>query len=128
MTVFAQRLLQAMKERNINQKKLSELTGVNKGTLSSYMHGKYTPKQDRLYTIAKALNVDEGWLMGYEVPMKPYDPNEDLDGFELTDEMVVDPEVDKLMKILKITLYRITDDEKRKKALDALRATLDLIK
>lgn len=128
MNEFKDRLVDAMKRAEINSAELSRRTGISKGAISNYIKGRYKAAQTNTYLLAKALNVDEGWLMGYEVPMKPYDPNEDLDGFELTDEMVVDPEVDKLVKILKITLYRIADDEKRKKALDALRATLDLIK
>ncbi|WP_243124926.1 hypothetical protein [Clostridium cuniculi] len=34
------------------------------------MSGKYTPKQNNIYLIAEALNVNEAWLMGYDVPME----------------------------------------------------------
>lgn len=33
------------------------------------MSGYAKPKQDRIYLIAKALHVDEAWLIGYDVPM-----------------------------------------------------------
>ena len=33
------------------------------------MSGYAKPKHDRIYLIAKALHVDEAWLIGYDVPM-----------------------------------------------------------
>lgn len=44
-------------------------TGIPKVTLSYYMSGKTEPKADRIYTLAKELNVSEAWLMGFDVPM-----------------------------------------------------------
>lgn len=44
-------------------------TGIPKVTLSYYMSGKTEPKADRIYTLAKVLNVSEAWLMGFDVPM-----------------------------------------------------------
>jgi len=32
------------------------------------MSGRYEAKQEALYLIAKALNVNEAWLMGHDVP------------------------------------------------------------
>lgn len=44
--------------------------GISEAVISQYRSGKYEPKQDRLDEFAKALDVSEGWLMGYDVPME----------------------------------------------------------
>lgn len=40
-----------------------------KSHLSLYLSGKAEPKQDKLAVIGMAFNVNEAWLMGYDVPM-----------------------------------------------------------
>ena len=35
--------------------------------------GRVKPTSDRLYILAKALNVDPAWLLGYDVPMEQAD-------------------------------------------------------
>lgn len=67
--LFASRLRQAMTMRGIKQVELCEMTGIPKSALSQYLRGSFEPKQDRLWTLAKALGVSEAWLMGYEVDM-----------------------------------------------------------
>ena len=67
---FANRLNTAMRIRNIKASELSEKTGISKSSLSEYMNGKYEAKQDGVYLLAKALNVNEAWLMGLDVPME----------------------------------------------------------
>lgn len=68
MVETAERIRQGMELREMNQARLSELAQINKGALSSYLAGRYEPKQTTIYKIAKALNVNEAWLMGYDVP------------------------------------------------------------
>lgn len=63
------RIKEAMEIREIKQAELVEKTGIDKGQMSSYLSGKYKPKQGNLERIAKVLSVDEAWLMGYDVPM-----------------------------------------------------------
>lgn len=48
-------------------------TGIDKGSISHYLNGKYEPKQDAVYKIALCLNVSEMWLWGYDVPMERND-------------------------------------------------------
>ena len=64
------RIKEAMEIREIKQSELVEKTGIDKGQMSSYLSGKYKPKQGNLERIANALFVDEAWLMGYDVPME----------------------------------------------------------
>lgn len=66
---FRSRLKDAMNIRGIKAVDLVERTGFGKSKISQYMNGVYEPKPDALFTIAKALDVDEGWLMGYDCPM-----------------------------------------------------------
>ena len=73
----ANRLNQIMNERNLKQKDILELcqpyckkfnVKLNKNDLSQYVSGKVIPKQDKLSILAIALNVNEVWLMGYNLP------------------------------------------------------------
>ncbi len=66
----ALRMKQAMELNSINQAELVKRTGISKGALSSYLSGRYIPKQNNTYLIAKALNVSAAWLMGADVPME----------------------------------------------------------
>lgn len=68
MDTISNRIKMGMKIRNMKQVDIIERTGINKGALSSYISGKYAPKQNNIYKIAKALDVNEAWLMGYDVP------------------------------------------------------------
>ena len=67
---FATRISLALKIRNMKQSELCRLTGIPKSAMSQYIRGAFEPKQDRIYLLAKALNVSEAWLMGYDVPME----------------------------------------------------------
>lgn len=68
-TIFHERLNFAMKARNFKQVDLVEKTKINKAQISEYISGKCKPKQDKLYLIAKALNVNPSWLLGFDVEM-----------------------------------------------------------
>ena len=70
MATTADRISEAMKLRDIRQADLVKKTGISKGALSSYISGRYVPKQNNVYLIAKALDVIEAWLMGGDVPMQ----------------------------------------------------------
>lgn len=65
----ANRLKYAMSVRRMNQADLIKRTGISSGSLSQYASGFVTPKQNRIYALAKALSVNEAWLMGFDVPM-----------------------------------------------------------
>lgn len=77
-TTTAKRLQQLMAERGLRQKDILEIvapvarlcdTPISKSNLSLYVTGKVDPSNDRLFVLAKALNVSEAWLMGFDVPM-----------------------------------------------------------
>ena len=43
---------------------------VTKGMVSRWVSGAREPRQNKIYILAKALNVNEAWLMGCDVPME----------------------------------------------------------
>lgn len=73
----AERLHQIMSEKNLSQKEILSLckpycekydVTISKSALSQYCSGKYEPDQRRLTILGMALNINEAWLMGYDVP------------------------------------------------------------
>lgn len=72
---FANRLAIAMQLNNINQIELSEKTKafpktISQSLINKYLKGKALARQDNIYILCKILNVDEAWLMGFDVPME----------------------------------------------------------
>lgn len=72
------RLKKALSVRNMKPIELSEKTGIPKSAISQYMSGYTKPKQDRVYLISKALDINEAWLLGFDVPMEKQNTNEPL--------------------------------------------------
>lgn len=70
MEKFTERLRKAMELRGMTQAEIIEKTGINKGALSSYVSGRYEPKQNNTYLLAQALDVSVAWLLGADVPME----------------------------------------------------------
>ena len=66
----AERIKKALVIKGMKQSDLCRLTKIPKSALSQYISGAFEPKQDRIYLMAQALNVNETWLMGLDVPME----------------------------------------------------------
>lgn len=64
----ADRLKEAIQEAGKKQIDVVRETGVDKGSLSNYLSGRYEPKSDAVNRLARALDVSEMWLWGYDVP------------------------------------------------------------
>lgn len=64
--IFKERFKKIIKERGLNQREISEKTGISCSAISGYLNGKYTPKQDKIVTLARLLNVPTDWLAGVE--------------------------------------------------------------
>lgn len=67
------RLQELMHIKNINQADLCQRTGIPKSSMSMYLSGERSPRQNRLSQIAEKFNISEAWLMGYDVPMERTD-------------------------------------------------------
>lgn len=63
------RLREALQASGKKQADLARETGLDKGAISSYLSGRYEPKQRAIALLARALGVAEMWLWGYDVPM-----------------------------------------------------------
>lgn len=66
MATVSDRIKEGLALRKITQAELSARTGIGKSSISTYIKGDYEPKTAYIYKIAEALNVSEGWLLGYE--------------------------------------------------------------
>lgn len=66
----SQRLKRLMEYYNITQTDICKKTNIPKSSMSMYISGEREPRQDKLTLIAEAYDVNEAWLMGYEVEMK----------------------------------------------------------
>ena len=62
--IFAQRLAKRMEELNLTQSALSDLTGIQRQTISLYLKGKTAPVSDKLVTLAIELRCSVDWLLG----------------------------------------------------------------
>ena len=106
------RISQALMIRDMRQSELCKLANVPKSSLSLYLSGAYEPKQDRIYSMAKALNVSEAWLMGYDVPMER--------------NQIAPPEEPKLSEgeIMLLDLFRRVPEEHQQLVLQMIQAAL----
>lgn len=112
------RLAKALEIRRMKQADLCKLAKVPKSSLSLYLSGAYEPKQDRIYSMSRVLDVSEAWLMGYDVPMDRQDAQKQSpDKVELTEgeQMVLD-------------LFRKIPEERQPEALELLRVALRMQK
>ena len=66
MNKFSSRLQAALKNNKITQSELARKSGIGRNSISDYVKGKYVAKQDKALKIAKVLDVDVDWLMGYD--------------------------------------------------------------
>ena len=76
MKTTAERLREIMNARNLKQADVIELAKpfadkygakLTRPDMSQYCAGKVVPTQQKLFLLAAALDVNEAWLMGYDV-------------------------------------------------------------
>lgn len=68
MDIKTERLNEAFRLSGLSQTELCKRTGINKGALSSYLSGRYFPKQQAIEKLSVALGVSICYLMGLEEP------------------------------------------------------------
>ena len=64
------RIAEALSIRGWKQVDLCERTGIKKASINGWIKQNWRPKQESLYKMAKALDVNEMWLAGYDVEME----------------------------------------------------------
>lgn len=93
VSTYSDRLKQIMSERNLRQVDILNMSlpyqkkldiSMTKSHLSQYVNGKSNPDQNRIYLLSKTLDINEAWLMGYDVPMKRI-PDEERKNDEVSD-------------------------------------------
>lgn len=52
-----------MKQKGINQKQLSKLSGISESSLSRYIRGEIMPRMDIIVNVAKALQVETEYFL-----------------------------------------------------------------
>lgn len=60
------RLEQAFEASGLTQAELARRSGIDRGSISLYLSGRYRPKADKLIRLASALSVSPEWLSGVE--------------------------------------------------------------
>ena len=71
---WQEKVKQLMNNQGINQKKLSQLSGITEASISRYLKGERTARLDIIINFAKALNVTTEYLLNddEETDLKPY--------------------------------------------------------
>lgn len=63
--------------KGLTQEELGKLVGVSGVAIMRYEKNQRQPKQKLVYKLSKVLDVNEAWLMGYDVSMERTDNNID---------------------------------------------------
>ncbi len=109
---FAERLQTAMNLRNLKSSQIEKISEqlFNEGKIkkvikmpliTDYLKGRYEAKQSNIYALSLILNVDEGWLMGANIPMEKTSKNTKNKLLKLNEYM----EKNNLDKISLIPIY-----------------------
>lgn len=114
--LIGKRIKLLRKDKNLTQKKLSELVGLSEISIRKYENGERTPKFDALEKISEALNVQIDYLLGRTV-IKKFDNQIIYDDFlhlmEKTEDS--DKEFAKLVRnivdTMFLTIYHFTNDK-----------------
>lgn len=94
---FANRLKTAISLRDTTAAELSRQTGLSKPKLSQYINGQYEAKQHATYILAKALNVSEAWLMGFDVPIDRMPDEERRTAQKITKELSIEERANQIL-------------------------------
>lgn len=128
------RLKEILKEKNLRQVDLLRLCQpycekygkkIGKSDVAQYVSGQVEPRQDKLTILAKALNVTEVWLLGYNLPKDKYDL---LQLSTENDKTSIDKQIEQRYgaSTLKcITLYTKLDDTDKNRTLERMETMLE---
>jgi transcriptional regulator with XRE-family HTH domain len=108
-----QRISEALSIRHMKQADLCKSAKVPKSSLSLYLSGAYEPKQERIFDMARVLNVSEAWLMGYDVPMEIQSTKKSPEELKLSEG-----------EMLLLDLFRQVPEEQQELVLQMIRAAL----
>lgn len=113
------RLKEALRNTDMTARDLAAKANISEASVSRYLSGKLSPKLDSIQALAKALNVDPVWLLGYDpvVPEKNTLPTGAFHGgIEKPDiliqfEQLSDKDKDKAMSYIRFLIETHKGDE-----------------
>jgi transcriptional regulator with XRE-family HTH domain len=108
------RIKAVMAAKGIGQAELVRRTGIRASSISDWLSGKYTPKQDKIDLMAAALGVSPAWLMYGKDEIESY--YTDPETARLAQEAANDPE------------FRILLDAKRDLSPEDMQVIIDMAK
>ncbi len=124
MNTISARIKVALDARNMKPADLTKMTGILKSSLSNYLSGTYEPKQKNISKIARALNINEDWLRGLDVPMEK---NESVDpGVDLYNKLDTEDKAEirgTMKQMLKAEKYSTASNENIKLVADSTEST-----
>ena len=102
-----------------SQNEMARKSGLTKSAISNYINGTREPRQDAIFYLSKAYNVNPAWLMGYDVPMESISDLEQKMAKARLDSFTIDENDEESLKKNeeKFWLYH-QDYEKVKRAID----------
>ena len=107
---FANRLQIALFLNNMKQSDLVKKTNIDKTLLNKYIKGVSETSNEKLALLAENLNVNEMWLLGYDVPPErelKVEPKDELERFFLENSLYLTDEDKKaIRKIVEESLNR----------------------
>lgn len=106
----AKRLLKALTSVDKIPQELANESGVSKSSISQYLKGSHKPSNISSGKMAKVLDVDPLWLMGFDVPMRKEIESEPACFKGNTYEALVVKEMQKMNKAGKIKLLDTARD------------------
>ena len=104
------RIGEALSIRGLKQVELVEKTGLSKASINNWLKQRWQPKQKALMAMAKALDVSEMWLAGYDVPMDR--PAAQKKSDELT-QLIIEIKEDEDLKDLFTSISHLSNDQRK---------------
>ena len=104
------RIREALALRNMKQVELCEKTGIKKSSVNNWLSQRWQPKQDAIMKMARALDVSEMWLAGYDVP--PDRPVEQKKSDELV-QLIHSIRTDEALKDLIASICTLNDEQRK---------------
>lgn len=91
LNIFAARLSYLLDNSDETTYSLANKLSLTPATISRYANAKMTPKVPTVISMAQIFNVNEAWLMGYDVPMYDNIDQSSLKSPEVTEDIVTFP-------------------------------------
>jgi len=73
--LFGKKLLDAIRDANMNQSDLARRLGITKDAVSSYVRGRCLPRDETLLAICSELGIEEEELLPRRYDQSPGNPN-----------------------------------------------------